>query len=499
MRSHHPGKAPDRTEPDRPARPTTASTGRAATGPFSPTALLALQRSAGNAAVVQMLRRTGHLPAQDPQRHQHGAGCGHEQAESAPVQRSAVDDVLTGSGRPLDAPVRQEMEARLGADFSRVRLHTGTAAQRSAAEIGARAYTSGENVVIGDGGSDKHTLAHELTHVIQQRQGPVAGTDNGTGLRVSDPTDRYERAAEANARQAMAGAYDPSAGSRAAQPSVGHASIARPSVQRTHRTEGHPVYPEVKTTSDPETMTANVQAHEEYPTYWSLMKNAGFEEDIIHDSWQIILGGLSAQPALNKQAEEIGGTLSEKRAVRNENSWYIEFAKYMEPHLKIEAASLALWSGGIGASLYARTQNCTPLEDTKIGRIVHQLVLHEVWANKGPFWNNVSKMFVNQLEKNASAVHVYMRTDDSQSVLQSQELPRIEAINTARALKEQTQIRVVWHALYTVGPQGDPNCGIKEIAPNGRLVDKCEYTSHTDCAKALQEGHARNGVPTRRD
>ncbi|BFO18174.1 hypothetical protein SHKM778_45620 [Streptomyces sp. KM77-8] len=40
---------------------------------------------------------------------------------------------------------------------------------------------------------------------IQQRQGPVAGTDNGDGLSVSDPGDRFEREAEANARRAMNG------------------------------------------------------------------------------------------------------------------------------------------------------------------------------------------------------------------------------------------------------------------------------------------------------
>ncbi|WP_244188948.1 DUF4157 domain-containing protein [Streptomyces yokosukanensis] len=120
-----------------------------------------------------------------------------------PVQRAAAHAVLRSPGRPLEAPLRTEMEARLGADFSRVRLHTGAAARRSAQELGARAYTSGENVVIGSGGADKHTLAHELTHVIQQRQGPVAGTDSGDGLRVSDPSDRFERAAEANAKRVM--------------------------------------------------------------------------------------------------------------------------------------------------------------------------------------------------------------------------------------------------------------------------------------------------------
>ncbi|MFD5786040.1 DUF4157 domain-containing protein [Streptomyces sp. NPDC127037] len=161
------------------------------------TELLALQGSLGNAAVVQMLRAAGHAP----DRHSHGPGCGHEDA----VQRSAVTDVLRSGGRPLDSGVRAEMESRLGADFSDVRVHTDAAAKASAAEVGARAYTSGHHVVIGDGGADKHTLAHELTHVIQQRQGPVAGTDNGGGLRVSDPSDRFERAAEANATRVMRG------------------------------------------------------------------------------------------------------------------------------------------------------------------------------------------------------------------------------------------------------------------------------------------------------
>ncbi|QYX75194.1 eCIS core domain-containing protein [Streptomyces akebiae] len=159
-----------------------------------PDALVELQRTAGNAAVVRMLQQS---------RHQHGVGCGHPQPTAEPVQRSAVHDVLRAPGNPLDEPLRQEMESRLGADFSDVRVHTGSAARASAAEVGARAYTSGSHVVIGDGGGDKHTLAHELTHVIQQRQGPVAGTDNGSGLSVSDPGDRFEREAEANAVRVM--------------------------------------------------------------------------------------------------------------------------------------------------------------------------------------------------------------------------------------------------------------------------------------------------------
>lgn len=158
----------------------------------------------GNAAVVQMLRQAGHPGVEEA--HADSAGRGHEdQAEQPAVQRSTVHDVLRTVGRPLDSGTRAEMEARFATDFSDVRIHEGGAARASAAEVGARAYTSGNHVVVGAGGSDKHTLAHELTHVVQQRQGAVAGTDNGSGLRVSDPSDRFEREAEANARRVMSG------------------------------------------------------------------------------------------------------------------------------------------------------------------------------------------------------------------------------------------------------------------------------------------------------
>ncbi|MDO0938867.1 DUF4157 domain-containing protein [Streptomyces sp. DG2A-72] len=150
-----------------------------------------------------MLRQAGHHRAREE--HQHSDSCSHQSTAPPAVQRSAVHNVLRAPGQPLDEATRTDMESRLGADFSDVRIHTDGAAKASAAEVGARAYTSGSHVVVGEGGADKHTLAHELTHVIQQRQGPVAATDNGGGLRVSDPSDRFEREAEANARRVMSG------------------------------------------------------------------------------------------------------------------------------------------------------------------------------------------------------------------------------------------------------------------------------------------------------
>ncbi|MFI9392962.1 DUF4157 domain-containing protein [Streptomyces bauhiniae] len=181
MRKH---EEPD-TAPARSRRPAV----QPAVPAQAPRSLRALQRSVGNATVARMLSQRD------------------ETTDDPSVQRrSTVHDVLRSSGRPLEAGVRAEMESRFGGtDFGDVRVHKDAAAQRSAAEIGARAYTSGRHIVIGENGSDKHTLAHELTHVVQQRSGPVAGTDTGQGLRLSDPSDRFEREAEANAHRVMAG------------------------------------------------------------------------------------------------------------------------------------------------------------------------------------------------------------------------------------------------------------------------------------------------------
>jgi hypothetical protein len=211
MRARPTGKTPD----DRPCRTTARADMPAAglaelgAGPMSAHTILALQRTVGNAAVVEALAQLGHV---------HAGESGHGNASTdaavqrdAAAPRSAVHQVLRAPGRPLAEPVRAEMEARLGADFSDVRVHTDSAAHTSAESVDAHAYTSGSHIVFQRGRYDprstagKHTLAHELTHVVQQRTGPVAGTDNGSGLQVSDPADRFERAAEANASRAMSG------------------------------------------------------------------------------------------------------------------------------------------------------------------------------------------------------------------------------------------------------------------------------------------------------
>jgi hypothetical protein len=161
-------------------------------GALHSSTVIGLQRTAGNTAVTALLQRS--LTSVE------------EEEARSPV----LDVVGKGQGQALDDGLRDEMETRFGDDFSDVRIHNNAEASRSAAAVSARAYTVGSEIVLGADAPDlaseqgKRTLAHELTHVIQQRQGPVDGTPTGNGISVSDPSDRFERAAEANADRVMA-------------------------------------------------------------------------------------------------------------------------------------------------------------------------------------------------------------------------------------------------------------------------------------------------------
>jgi hypothetical protein len=150
-----------------------------------------LQRTAGNAGVVQMLA--------DDQ--------AQEQEQASPVH----DVIGKGGGAPLDKSTRATMESTFGQDFGDVRLHTDAKASASAESVGANAYTVGNDVVFRSGHFDaasptgQRTIAHELTHVVQQRSGPVDGTEAPGGIRLSDPGDSFERAADHTADQVVSG------------------------------------------------------------------------------------------------------------------------------------------------------------------------------------------------------------------------------------------------------------------------------------------------------
>ena len=71
----------------------------------------------------------------------------------------------------------------MGADFSDVRVHH----DHSATMLNARSFTHGSDIYVAPGHYEPHTgagqqlLTHELTHVVQQRQGGV-GSPLAQGL-----------------------------------------------------------------------------------------------------------------------------------------------------------------------------------------------------------------------------------------------------------------------------------------------------------------------------
>jgi len=141
---------------------------------------------------------------------QRAAGNAGVAAALSDEERSPVHDVVGSAGRPLEPGVRADMEARLGHDFGDVRVHDDGSAHDSAVAVNAHAYTVGSNIVFQRDRYDPSsaegmtTLAHELTHVVQQRNGPVDGTSAPGGIKVSDPGDRFEREAASNADRVMA-------------------------------------------------------------------------------------------------------------------------------------------------------------------------------------------------------------------------------------------------------------------------------------------------------
>ena len=97
---------------------------------------------------------------------------------SAQLAPRAVTEVLRAPGHPLEAATRGFFEPRFGHDFGSVRVHSDAQAAESARAVDALAYTVGRNIVFDTGlyrpgePAGRALLAHELTHVVQQRAAP---------------------------------------------------------------------------------------------------------------------------------------------------------------------------------------------------------------------------------------------------------------------------------------------------------------------------------------
>ena len=148
-----------------------------------------MQRTVGNASVQRFLAQRS---AQGP---------------------SAVDDETAttinsnrGSGQTLDDGIAGKAGAVMGQDFSGVNVHTDSTADNLSRNLGAVAFTTGNDIFFRSGaynpksGDGQKLISHELTHVVQQGASTPAVQGKMT---VNDPNDQYEKEADSVADQVM--------------------------------------------------------------------------------------------------------------------------------------------------------------------------------------------------------------------------------------------------------------------------------------------------------
>lgn len=179
MRDHGTGKRPSEEKQPAP-RPA---------APAAPVQrMLALQRTAGNAAVAR---------AVEAERHSHGPGCGHGSTEdtSPEGQRDLLGAAMSTPSRPLPGAFLDRAKSFYRNEgLSAGRVHDNPTAQRATAALGARAMTVGSHIFLGpDAVGDTEVLAHEASHLDKNLRGVrETGTDNGAGVPVTDPRQGSE-------------------------------------------------------------------------------------------------------------------------------------------------------------------------------------------------------------------------------------------------------------------------------------------------------------------
>jgi hypothetical protein len=197
--------------------------------------LLYLHRQLGNAQVARLLAQRGTLPEArlattgDQQAvRRHEAKEGTIQAtpevglEGGPISGDLSNRIQAqrGGGSSLDSGTRAAMESALGDRFDDVRIHAGDEADALNRSVSAKAFTTGSDIFFSRNASPSDTglLAHELTHVVQQRGADVSGGP----MTVSPAGDSHEQAADSVASAVSAGSA-----SADAQRVVDEATLAR--------------------------------------------------------------------------------------------------------------------------------------------------------------------------------------------------------------------------------------------------------------------------------
>ncbi len=182
--------------------------------PAAPTADVVQRAEAEPMAGV--VHRAPAGPAADVVHRAPGAAPPASDAEAA----NRIEAARSAVARPLPAPVKARLEHGFGQRLDAVRVHTGPSARVAAAAIGARAYTEGNRITLGHGESehDLHLMAHEATHVVQNRAA------------VQPPASRRSAAASGEIHRSAA---EPAAASATIQRTAAAPVAAGETIQRT--------------------------------------------------------------------------------------------------------------------------------------------------------------------------------------------------------------------------------------------------------------------------
>jgi hypothetical protein len=93
---------------------------------------------------------------------------------------SSKIQLTKGSGNSMPEATKSFMENRFSTDFSNVKIHTGNYASQLSNQLSAQAFTVDNNIYFNEGKyspdsfAGKHLLAHELTHVVQQKNNLIS-------------------------------------------------------------------------------------------------------------------------------------------------------------------------------------------------------------------------------------------------------------------------------------------------------------------------------------
>lgn len=130
---------------------------------------------------AKLIQKQG-LPEEEVQKkvssaNQSNKGQKENKEVGTPIKYSLEEMIKNTKGKGMQLPddVRNELETKLQADFSKVRIHTEEDAIKMAATLKAQAFTHGYDIYFNKGKYNPYTkegkylLAHELSHVVQQK------------------------------------------------------------------------------------------------------------------------------------------------------------------------------------------------------------------------------------------------------------------------------------------------------------------------------------------